>query len=151
MSNGNGSSSLISSTITIPKPRAPQAMQSPLLQDVSVYKAFNALTQDLSTTDTNKIPGFVIFSNGILVQWLFGTSETSAAESQNTYTWPQKFKSILCIQVTTIRPNGNLDSITDIFSYQVVSWTDTNVVIYRARRGNDDVVTTQPWILGVGF
>jgi hypothetical protein len=148
MSNGSGGTIR---TVKVPKPSAPQAMQSPLLQDVSVYRSLQAITTDMSATGANKIPGYIVFPNGLVMQWLMGTEETSAAESQNTYSWPTNFSSILNIQVTTIRKNGNLDSTTDIFSYQVVSWTDSQVVIYRARRGNDDVVTTQPWILGVGF
>jgi len=153
MANGtNGTSTAVTSVI-IPKPRAPFAMQSNLLQDVSVYRSLQAVVSTLSSappvSDTSTS---ALFTNGLIMQWVEGPEDTDAAEHEHIVTWPNPFaKKVFSIQVTTVRPNGPDSHPDDIFEYQVVSWTLTDVTIYRARRGDDNPVTTSSLILGIGF
>jgi len=152
MANGTNGNSPIDS-VKIPKPRAPFVQQNDVLQDVSVFRSLQAVVTTLSAAPpVTDISTSATFTNGIVMQWVVGPTDSDAAEHTHVVTWPTPFtKVVFTIQVTTTRPNEADSHPDDIFEYQVVSWTLTDVTIYRARRGDDNPVTTASLILGVGF
>lgn len=93
--------------------------------------------------------GWTKLPNGLILQWSAGASQTSNGTQYQTIYFPTHFpNAVFQVQVSTYWSNGTDD---DIMEYQPTGWNQDYVNLRRARRGNDNTMTTTPFIFAIGY
>lgn len=104
----------------------------------------SALGDSSITTD-----GYQVFSNGLVIEWMTGTTESGSTETTTTYTLPYPLTSA-CLNSQVSMKIASSSSSIDSW-YQIISCTTTQIVIQRqgAPSGQWNVATT-PLIFIIG-
>jgi peptidoglycan hydrolase CwlO-like protein len=93
--------------------------------------------------------GWTSLPNGLIVQWAVGFNQTTSGTVYQTVNFPRAFpNACLNVQVTTMWTSGPDNQ---IMIYQTTGWNTGGVFLRRARRGDDGVNGTTPYIFAIGY
>jgi peptidoglycan hydrolase CwlO-like protein len=93
--------------------------------------------------------GWTRLPNGLIIQWATGFNQTTSGTVYQTVNFPRSFPAACVnVQVTTLWTSGPDNQ---IMMYQTTGWSTTGVNLRRARRGDDGVNGTTPYVFAIGY
>jgi ABC-type transporter Mla subunit MlaD len=93
--------------------------------------------------------GWTRLPNGLIIQWAVGFNQTTSGTVFQTVNFPRSFPAACVnVQVSTLWTSGPDNQ---IMMYQTTGWSTTGVNLRRARRGDDGVNGTTPYIFAIGY